>query len=42
MIGTKNDKTFTKAQIEEKARNMGMQYPDEMRVLPNKKDVKSK
>lgn len=38
MTGVKIDKTMTAAQIEEKARGLGMEYPGEHKVI-NKKDV---
>lgn len=42
IIGTKRDLNYDKATIEQKARGMGMEYPGEMRVLPNKEVEKNK
>lgn len=42
IIGTKRDLNYDKATIEQKARGMGMEYPVEMRVLPNKEVEKNK
>ncbi|WP_171011281.1 hypothetical protein [Haloimpatiens lingqiaonensis] len=40
MVGGKRNDNYEKAVIEQKARSMGMEYPEEMRVMPSKKGSK--
>lgn len=40
MLGFKYNTSLTRAQIEEKAKGYGMDYPSEFKVLNSDKDVK--
>ncbi len=40
MLGGRKNTSYEKAIIEQKARSMGMEYPEEMRVTDNKKGSK--
>ncbi|WP_180964084.1 hypothetical protein [Haloimpatiens massiliensis] len=40
MVGGRKNTSYEKSIIEQKARSMGMEYPEEMRVINNKKGSK--